>query len=58
MQKGLEILNLLKKYGYLPEKMGLYEPIRTDFNEVKFLEFWTKEEEGCYQEGIGYVAAS
>jgi hypothetical protein len=37
---------LLEKYGLLPEKIGLYEPIRHQYTLDIATEYWTKSEKG------------
>ena len=46
---------ILKEANLLPDKIGLYEPIKTGFTLDKAVEFWTLQEDGCYEEGKGYV---
>lgn len=48
-----QYFKLLEKHTLLPQKIGLYEPLKTEYTFEKAVEMWSLEEEGCYVEGIG-----
>lgn len=50
---GNKVLNILEKYKFIPQKIGSYEPLRETYSPDKFIELWTEEMDGCYQEGVG-----
>ncbi|WP_282020899.1 hypothetical protein [Planomicrobium okeanokoites] len=52
---GKKFLAILEKNHFTPEKMGTYEPLRKEFSAPEFINLWTEESEGCYEENVGMV---
>jgi hypothetical protein len=48
-------LENLEDKGLSPQKIGLYEPLREPYNKERAIEMWTKEEPGCFIEGVGMI---
>jgi hypothetical protein len=55
MEAAELFFKLLDEYGLLPEKIGLYEPIRDHYSLNLALEYWTKIEKGNGREVGGMM---
>ncbi len=53
-----EILNGMMQNGFVPDKMGLLEPLRQSFTEEGFLDLWIHKEPGCYKEDVGMTGTA
>lgn len=49
------MLTIMKQNGFIPEKIGLFEPLKQKFTDEDFINLWMIEEPGCYEEGRGMV---
>lgn len=53
-----EILNGMKGNGFMPDKMGLFEPLKQPFTEEGLLKMWMLENPGCYEEEVGMTGTA
>jgi hypothetical protein len=57
-EKAKRFFCTLDKINFIPEKIGLFEPLKTEYSLEKAIEMWTLEEDGCYVEGLGNTGKS
>ncbi|QKS71210.1 hypothetical protein FLK61_31345 [Paenalkalicoccus suaedae] len=50
-----KFVELLEKYNLVPEKLGTFEPLKVAYSPDTFIQLWTDESDGCYEEGVGMV---
>ena len=55
---ALSILYLVIEAGFTPDKIGLFEPLKTVFTQEEFLEMWMDESPGCYNEEVGIMTGT
>lgn len=53
-----EILNGMVENEFMPDKMGLFEPLRQPFTKEGFLDLWRLEKPGCYEEEVGMTGTA
>ncbi|PUB10076.1 hypothetical protein [Paenisporosarcina sp. OV554] len=52
------ILNIMSVAGFTPEKIGLFEPLKTTFTKQEFIRMWLDESPGCYDEEVGMTGTA
>lgn len=50
---GAEVLNGLLQNGFVPNKVGSYEPLKQSYTEKKFMDLWMEKRPGCEEEEVG-----